>query len=547
MHDIILCIDNIIRAKSEIMYYKRNKETDVFVKKIEQLTVEVSKYLNEMFELAAKEKDRQLEENIRKIIDSRNIKTIDIMKNIYDIKEYILNNYDIDVCFYGEKNIKLINKRNRFLYEKVVDENIQSKNRRYEVGWNRIYGISLSVELSENEKINICSFGNPWREALLYAGKSNKDAQVCIVFGFGIGYHVQEMSAMYPEKKIYVLENDIEQIRASIYYRDVADILENENIHLIYCNDTASYAGWIKKIFEKEENKKIECKMWMPSIKVIEDRDLKELLEQYNITFFSMDYFRDKLEENFNKNIRLKDENVDAIKNYISGKDVIFIAAGPSLDDEIERLKKITEQRDKKNTIVLCVGKIVRKVIVKGIVPDYIIMTDAKDKTRWQIRGVEESGIPLIYLSTAAAKVTAEYSSKRYIAYQKDFEMAEEKAKQSGTTLFETGGSVATFAIDMLLRFRCKRIICVGLDMGYSGERSHAGGLGVKISDKTKLKHVEAVGGGETYTNKSLDIYRKWIEKRISAEKEIELINASHGARIHGMKEINLKDIYDYK
>ena len=195
----------------------------------------------------------------------------------------------------------------------------------------------------------------------------------------------------------------------------------------------------------------------------------------------------------------------------------------------------------------MCVGKIVRKVIEKGIIPDYIIMTDAKDKTRWQIRGVEKSGIPLIYISTASAKVAAEYGSKRYIAYQKGFEQAEEKAGQNGATLFETGGSVAAFAIDMALRFKCKRLICIGLDMGYTDERTHAGGIGGKISDRSKLKQVEAVGGGKAYTNKSLDIYRKWIEKRIAAEKDIELINASHGARIHGMREIDLKDIYDYK
>ena len=111
----------------------------------------------------------------------------------------------------------------------------------------------MSVELSENEKANICSFGDPWREALLYAEKLNDDAKVCVIFGFGMGYHVQEISAMYPEKTIYILENDIEQIRAAVYYRDVSDILLNKNIHLIYCDDTVSYAGWIKKIIEKKK------------------------------------------------------------------------------------------------------------------------------------------------------------------------------------------------------------------------------------------------------------------------------------------------------
>ena len=48
MQDIILYIDNIIRAESEIMYYKRNKESDTFDKKIERLTAEVSGYLNKI-------------------------------------------------------------------------------------------------------------------------------------------------------------------------------------------------------------------------------------------------------------------------------------------------------------------------------------------------------------------------------------------------------------------------------------------------------------------------------------------------------------------
>ena len=54
--------------------------------------------------------------------------------------------------------------------------------------------------------------------------------------------------------------------------------------------------------------------MWMPSIKVIDDKNLRELLEQYSVSFFSMDYFRDKLVENFTKNTKLKDENVGAVK-----------------------------------------------------------------------------------------------------------------------------------------------------------------------------------------------------------------------------------------
>lgn len=104
-------------------------------------------------------------------------------------------------------------------------------------------------------------------------------------------------------------------------------------------------------------------------------------------------------------------------------------------------------------------------------------MTDGHTKTGWRIRGIEECGVPLIYLSTVAYNVVHLYQGKRYIAFQKGYPEAEQYAAEHGFKVFETGGSVATFALDMLIRFECSKVICVGLDMGYRGERTHAQGL----------------------------------------------------------------------
>lgn len=60
-----------------------------------------------------------------------------------------------------------------------------------------------------------------------------------------------------------------------------------------------------------------------------------------------------------------------------------------------------------------------RRLIKENIIPDFIIMTDANKSTKWQISGVEDSGIPLIYISTVASDVAREYKGKRYIAYQR--------------------------------------------------------------------------------------------------------------------------------
>lgn len=83
-------------------------------------------------------------------------------------------------------------------------------------------------------------------------------------------------------------------------------------------------------------------------------------------------------------------------------------------------------------------------------------------------------------------------------------------------------------------------MICVGLDMGYPGERTHAQGVGNDLADKRNLRQVEGIQTEYIYTSRTLDIYRQWIEKRILGIKGIEFVNISKGARIHGMKEEKL-------
>lgn len=547
MEDIILCLDDIIRKTSEVMFLEKKDE---FLKKEENLDI----ILNSIYEIKNKIKeynDITLEILCEKTISMYSISCRKFQQSVCRLKEYILGSYEISIEFYREKNLDIISEKNSALYKQLINRNLftTSNRKKYILEFNRIYDISMKIEIGDKngkkDSINICSFGNPWQEALLYAEAVNSNTEVCVIFGFGLGYHIQEITARYPNLEIYVIESDIEQIRKAVSYRNLSDILKNEHVNILYCKEIEEYADNLNKIINLCERNKLECKMWMPSIKSIENQKLRELLERYKLSFFSMDYFKDTLENNFEKNISLKDSNVIDIKYDIEKKDVLLIAAGPSLDTEIVNLKKMLCSKWKKNICVICVGKVCRRILDCGIKPDYIIVTDANERTRWQISGIEEIGIPLIYISTAASNVVRDYKGKRYIAYQKGFEKSEQMAIKEGYPTFETGGSVATFAIDMSLRFKCKRLVCLGLDMGYIGEQTHSGNIGGKLSDKSRLMQVDAVGGKKIYTNKSLDMYRLWIEKRIVREKDIEIINASYGAKINGMKEKRISDIYD--
>lgn len=450
-----------------------------------------------------------------------------LLPALYDIQNCLIENTSREPKSFWETNMALLEKKDQCLYQ-ILKAAKEDDKKEYAFDWSCTGDPVLWVGMP-NGRVQLCSAINPWQEALCFSEENvTFEYTKYIVMGFGLGYHIETMAQKLQCKEITVIENDLEQLRIAVMYRDLTRLLRNDKVHIVYCKETADYSPWLG-----DAAKDKAYVVWYPSIKTISEVKLKEAIEDYWVSSYSMKNTGFLLEDNFYKNLGQEDENVDVLRGQFAGKSMVLVAGGPSLDDSMEYLRRIQGSETK----IVCVGKVAAKLIKAGIRPDYLIMIDAKLGTQWQIRGIEETGVPLIYLSTVASTVVENYKGRRYIAFQKDFAPAECAAKEQGVTLFQTGGSVATFALDLGIRFGCKKILCVGLDLGYPGDHSHAQGVGSRILDKKSLRQVESVSGEMIYTSKTLDMYRKWIENRIKGIKDVELINASKGARIHGMKE----------
>lgn len=450
----------------------------------------------------------------------------EIQKNVFGQSDEILKDY------WGENRL-YIRKKDMNLYRDILSarDNISDD---YQLSWAKTGDLVLTVQTNQG-MIRLNSAGNPWQEAFLFAlGEKMANFQECVMIGFGMGYHVEALAKQSKIKRIIVLENDLVQLAIAFSYRDLSEILSDERVNILYCPEPQDFVKWLN---EKSDR---QCFIWQPSIKTIREKSLREAMEDYWIESSSVKTLGGILEKNFGKNIEKGDMEVSCLKEIFYKKTILFVAAGPSL----EMFFKELETLDRTKFILVCVGKVVRKLIQAEIYPDYIVMIDGLPGTVWQIRGIEDCGIPLIYLSTVAADVVDSYQGKRYIAFQEGFPLAEEFAAKNKLVLYQSGGSVATFAIDMGIRMGAERIVCLGLDMGYIDERSHAFGIGASVSGYENLRKVEGINSKYIYTSKTLDIYRRWIEKRIMGEKGTEFINVSKGARIQGMKERELKECF---
>lgn len=527
--DLIHAVDRAIYFFQQQNYFKAYASANRIIRLLQN-------YLERLPENVAQEFFPILELTLAAMEERDGIKLSDIWAEgllplLYQIQQSLFEEADeiLEDCW--GKNRRILKKRFPEIYREVLEcrENIPDK---YQISWAKTGDLTLEIATEKNGIVRMNSMNNPWQEAMVFAGNS-QSSKVKLVIGFGMGYHLEFLQRQPLCKKIVVLEHDINALAIALSYRDLTHVLSDERIQIVHPVAREECSAYLN---DRRDDMKV-C-VWYPSVRAIEDDALREELEDYKVMLSSIENMGEILNDNFITNVEKRDLEVSCLKDSFKGKKVILVAAGPSLDDNMELLKKAKDI----GAVIVCVGKVAKKLIFAGIEPDYIVMTDGQQKTVKRIEGIEDSNVPLIYLSTVASEVVENYHGKRYIAFQSGLPIAEDYAKENDYPLYQSGGSVATFALDLLIRFACAQIVCVGLDMGYFGERTHAAGVGHDIADKEKLRKVEGVASEFVYSSKTLDIYRTWIEDRIKNVKVVELINASKGARIHGMKEIDLKD-----
>lgn len=436
----------------------------------------------------------------------------------------------VQVPDFFEQNMNSLKEYDFGLYKLLNKENLIE-------GKNSLLSDKLTLSLAINgqptaqafvngQSFYLHSSVNPEIEARFLVD-SLKMTEDYIVFGMGLGYHVLELLNRYRSARVHIFESNIYLLYMAFTYIDWTTYIASGRILVVYNDDPKQLISELGNQFA--EMKKAELLVHYPAIKMIEDAQTRQLLEDFFVTTSSMREQGGLLDSNFEIISKLNLPECGELKDIFKDKAVVIVGAGPSVDSQLDRLRKY---RDK--ITVFATGHIIRRLVNEEIIPDAVIITDPQPLMYKQIDGVNLKGIPMILLSTASSSVIDYYNGSIYVAYQSGYELAEIKAKDIGATLFETGGSVTTTALDIALRFGARKIIFVGVDLAYTGGYSHASGEGRRIENTDGLRQVRSNTGGMVYTSKNLDIYRKWIERRIEGVMDTKFYNTGEGAVIKG-------------
>lgn len=439
---------------------------------------------------------------------------------------------------YYEININAIGD-NRLVDLIEKSKNTSETNKSYIIESTESGFATLKIE-SDSKSYYMEGNIDPYRDAIsLFESYYDVNAESYIVLGLGLGYLACAISKKIQDAvPVTIYEPDINVICAAFKNVNLSYML-GYGYKIVYDPDLTKFSTHIK-----EKSDKDILIMHHPSIRNIADENVREKLEALFVQDASIRNQLFDMMTNLKSNIKNCNHYVDELKAKVAGKDVYIIAAGPSLDKNVELLKNKPE-----NSVIIAVGRVFRKLYNAGINVDYVVFLDSADRIYGQYRGLEESGIPLLIASTTYRKFAVNSKADKYLICQEGMSEAEIYAKEHGYNTYNTGGSVATIAFDIAISLLAKRIITLGLDLAYSQNKTHTdGAYSNSFSDALGLIKTKGINGEELFTTKAMDMYRIWFEDRVkdatASGVNSEFINATEGgALINGMVNKKLSDV----
>jgi hypothetical protein len=365
----------------------------------------------------------------------------------------------------------------------------------------------------------------------------DEEADIYCLFSFGLGYHVQHLLRKEPNKRIVVIEPYSCIIRKAAEHIDLSFIFSHPNVE-IFCLEQGSLPVNVWNELSSGRTRTIIPNAWLKALP--QHHYLRSFLEDIKIRDMSFQRFSVLMQSNFRDNLECADAEVGKLFSKFNGQKAILVSAGPSLDDAVQSLNKL-----KGKYFILSVGSALRVLKANGVVPDAVIITDAQEFVRQQLENMEFIG-PLIYLSTACHLAVADHKGLKIIAFQKGYPRAENYAEKGSVSLVDTGGSVATTALDILIRMGFSEIVLVGQDLAYSKDRSHAlqSTSKVDVVSDESLIPILANDGTTVKTTTILSVYRRWFERKVAETKHVIFKNtAEKGAAIEGVPFVHISNM----
>lgn len=235
----------------------------------------------------------------------------------------------------------------------------------------------------------------------------------------------------------------------------------------------------------------------------------------------------------------------------VPGATALVCGAGPSLYEDLQRLKAIPGARE--NAIWIAVDTALAPLQAAGFSPDLTVSVDPQALNRYYLEGFADPGWIVIdptttYLTPrllAADRLV--FTSSPFALARLFFDYCEESV---GELAF--GGSVSTNAYDLAVRMGCRRILLIGQDLAFTHGLAHSPGATLEerlnfrerrtfrreLHNYRQLSALPVRGlpgaSGPVATNDKLTIFYRWFARRFRSDRArgVEVYNLTAGGAV---------------
>lgn len=214
-----------------------------------------------------------------------------------------------------------------------------------------------------------------------------------IIFGMGLGYLFKEFSE-HSKGHVIVYEPNLEILRVSLELVDFSQELSKNNVKITSDSNELKQALCSFYKFKSEV-----YFLYLDSYKMLYEKDIPQIISEIEI-------LKQICQEDFtmlrNKGLIFVSSVLDNLasslntvplgefKDLYKGKTALIVSAGPTLDMNIETIKK---NRDK--FVIFCVGTAFKPLVKNDIKVDFLIVAEMVDCSS-QIEGLDISDIKFI-------------------------------------------------------------------------------------------------------------------------------------------------------
>ena len=377
------------------------------------------------------------------------------------------------------------------------------------------------------------------------------DIIVCV--GFGTGYILDELSSAV-KSKIVIYEPDTKFLRFVFETIDLSAYLSDKRIFLSdsmeeciefilkdYLDDNIEFVvSPILALFYKDETEEFSNKLYSNlKSKIVDVNTIKILSKQWvkNVINFMQQGKKYYSLQNF--------------KWKFAGKTALILGAGPSLSDNIEKIKSM---RDK--FVIFAVNKTLKTLENNGIVPDFAVFADAKFVEKQYNLSEEYTSKLNIIADWKSENFIENLKSKNLIMYFSDNEMFLKKyAKDLDIQLFPSEQTTTLMALICANFMDFEKIYFCGFDLAFKDNQVYSDGETTNVENgeaiiNTSKKHiveVPSVTGNMVQTREDYSIFIKSVETIIKTRGLRNLYNITEfGALIEGMNYTSFDNINIY-